>query len=84
MSGQQSQSDIRCNKIQSTVKTQSKSIITETKIGCAKISVTGTFCECATRDEKTIIRELIPRHINDFELDNASNKSEYIALTKEV
>ncbi len=84
MSDQQFASNTRCNEKQSTAKTQNKSIRTETRIGSVSISVNGTFCEKATRDEKSIIFELILRHINDFELDNASNKSEYVALTKEV
>ena len=57
---------------------------TKTQTMNAIIKVRGTFGEHAAKDDKTIIRELILRHMADFELDNTSDKSKHVALTKEV
>lgn len=57
---------------------------TKTRTMNATIKVRGTFGEHAAKDDKTIIRELILRHISDFQLDNTSDKSKHVALTKEV
>ena len=63
---------------------QRRCIETITRTKNAIIKVRGTFGEHATKDEKTIIQDLILRHIDDFELDNTCKKSENVALTKEV
>ena len=57
---------------------------TKTQTMNAIIKVRGTFGEHAAKDDKTIIRELILRHMADFELDNTSDKSDHVSLTKEV
>ena len=57
---------------------------TKTRTMNAIIKVRGTFGEHAAKDDKTIIRILILRHIGDIQLDNTSDKSEHVALTKEV
>ena len=57
---------------------------TKTQTMNAIIKVRGTFGEHAAKDDKTIIRELILRHISDFQLDNTSEKGKHVALTKEV
>ena len=57
---------------------------TKTQTMNAIIKVRGTFGEHAAKDDKTIIRELILRHMADFELDNTSDKSDHVSLAKEV
>ena len=57
---------------------------TKTRTMNAIIRVRGIFGEHAIKDDKTIIRELILRHMADFELDNTSDKSDHVSLTKEV
>ena len=57
---------------------------TKTQTMNAIIKVKSTFGEHAAKDDKTIIRELILRHMADFELDNTSDKGDHVSLTKEV
>ena len=83
MSNQQFDYSIQANEKQAA-KEHRRCIETITRTKNAIIRVRGTFREHATKDEKTIIQDLILRHISDFELDNTSKKSENVALTKEV
>ena len=83
MSNQQFDYSIQGNEKQATTE-QRRYIETITRTKNAIIRVRGTFGAHATKDDKTIIRELILRHMADFELDNTSKKSENVALTKEV
>ena len=83
MSNQQFDYSIQSSEKQAAPK-QKRYLETITRTKNAIIKVRGTFGEHATKDEKTIIQDLILRHISDFELDNTSKKSENVALTKEV
>lgn len=83
MSNQQFDYSIQSSEKQAAPK-QKRYLETITRTKNAIIKVRGTFGEHATKDEKTIIQDLILRHIDDFELDNTSKKSENVALTKEV
>ena len=82
MSHQQFDYCIQSNEKQAAPE-QRRCIETITRTKNAIIRVRGTFGEHAAKDDKTIIRELILRHIADFELDNTSGKSEHVALTKQ-
>ena len=83
MSNQQFDYSIQ-NSEKQAASEQRRCIETITRTKNAIIKVRGTFGEHATKDEKTIIQDLILRHIDDFELDNTCKKSENVALTKEV